>query len=172
MLKDISKFEKISDYLPILLGALISDIIIILLIHVGFFKSKFLKEWYKKLNFFAVLADVLIIVIGFIITRFIYYKFFDKYSFAKFLGLFLVVQIVHDVLFYLLFKNIPKGSNYVFDLFKEYAKEVGGGAILGDSSMIVMTTFIASYLAGFSLNTNIIILIVSMYVLPYIVYFY
>ena len=171
MLKDISNFDNVNDYLPILNGALISDIIIILLIHVGFFKSKLLKDWYLKLNFLAVVADVLIIVIGFVITRYLYGRFFKKYSFLKFLILFLIVQIVHDVGFYLIFKNFPKGKNYVFDLFKKYAEEVGGGAILGDSFMIFTTTLFASYLAGFNLNTNIIIFIVSFYLIPYLIYF-
>jgi hypothetical protein len=56
-------------------------------------------------------------------------------------------------------------------MFKEYAKEVGGGAILGDSFMVVLTSLFSSLLASQSLNTNIIILILTTYILPYIMYF-
>ena len=76
----------------------------------------FLKDWYLKLNINAVIADVLILVIGFILTRFFYFKLFDSYSLIKFTGLFLFIQIVHDILFYIFFEKIvPKGSNKVFD---------------------------------------------------------
>jgi uncharacterized protein YacL len=172
MFKNLSNFSNTSDYLPILNGAIIADIIIILMVYYNFFGSKFLKDWYLKLNINAVIADVLILVIGFILTRFFYFKLFDSYSLIKFTGLFLFIQIVHDILFYIFFEKIvPKGSNKVFDLFKSYAKEVGGGAILGDSFMVLLTIFIAKFLGNYSLNTNIITLIVSIYIIPYIIYF-
>jgi len=170
--KDISNFKNTSDYLSILNGSLIADVIIILMVFFGFFKSKFLKEWYLKLNFFAVVADVLILVIGAILTRYFYPMIFKEWSIVKFTGLFVVIQVIHDILFYIFFdKIVPRGSNVVFDMFKDYAKEVGGGAILGDSFMVVMTALLSSLLASQSLNTNIIILILASYILPYVIYF-
>jgi len=170
--KDISNFKNTSDYLAILNGSLIADVIIILMVFFGFFKSKFLKKWYLKLNVFAVVADVLILVIGAILTRYFYPMIFKEWSILKFTGLFVIIQIIHDVLFYIFFEKIvPRGSNVVFDMFKEYAKEVGGGAILGDSFMVVLTALFSSLLASQSLNTNIIILILTTYILPYIMYF-
>lgn len=170
--KDISNFKNTSDYLAILNGSLIADVIIILMVFFGFFKSKFLKNWYLKLNFFAVVADVLILVIGAILTRYFYPMIFKDWSIVKFTGLFVVIQVIHDVLFYIFFyKIVPRGSNVVFDMFKDYAKEVSGGAILGDSFMVVMTALLSSLLASQSLNTNIIILILASYILPYIMYF-
>ena len=170
--KDISNFKNTSDYLAILNGSLIADVIIILMVFFGFFKSKFLKNWYLKLNFFAVVADVLILVIGAILTRYFYPMIFKEWSIVKFTGLFVVIQVIHDVLFYIFFdKIVPRGSNVVFDMFKDYAKEVSGGAILGDSFMVVMTALLSSLLASQSLNTNIIILILASYILPYIMYF-
>lgn len=170
--KDISNFKNTSDYLAILNGSLIADVIIILMVFFGFFKSKFLKEWYLKLNFFAVVADVLILVIGAILTRYFYPMIFKEWSIVKFTGLFVIIQVIHDILFYLFFdKIVPRGSNVVFDMFKDYAKEVGGGAILGDSFMVVMTALLSSLLASQSLNTNIIILILASYILPYVIYF-
>ena len=35
------------------------------MVYLNIFKSRFLKEWYLKLNLNAVIADVLILVIGF-----------------------------------------------------------------------------------------------------------
>ena len=50
---------------------------------------------------------------------------------------------------------------------KDYAVEVGGGAILGDSFMMILACLLSSYFAVYSLNTNIIILILSVYFIPY-----
>ena len=52
---------------------------------------------------------------------------------------------------------------------KDYAVEVGGGAILGDSFMMILACLLSSYFAVYSLNTNIIILILSVYFIPYMI---
>jgi hypothetical protein len=159
-----------SDLLPILTSALITDMIVILLSITGIIKSKALKEWYNKYNLSAVLCDVLIIVIGIIITRYVYPYVFSEYSLSKFILLAVVIQIIHDILFYILFTNIPRHMNSMIDTFKDYANEVSYKAILSDSGMVISTCIIASLLASKSYNTNIIILIVSIYLLPYLIY--
>ena len=113
----------------------------------------------------AVIADVLVIVIGIIITRFFYTMFFKKFNILYFVLLALVVQITHDILFYMLFSSV---SNEIFDFFKKYAKEVNEWAIIGDSIMIIFSCLLASLLANFSLNLNIILFIFLLYLLPYI----
>lgn len=172
MFTDISNFSRISDYLPILNGAILADILIIAaLFYTPLFKSEQLERWYNKYGLSAVIADVLILVIGIIIARALYSRIFgEKFSIIKFVLLVVGIQIIHDVLFYVLFQAVPVGKNKMLDLFKDYAKEVKGGAILGDSIMIVIATLVASLLAGVSLNTNIITLIVLTYVLPYILH--
>ena len=55
------------------------------------------------------------------------------------------------------------------DFFKEYAKEVGAGAVLGDSFMIILACLLASHFATYSLNINIITLIISLYFFPYMI---
>tara|TARA_B100000123_G_C25585158_1_gene364480 strand:- start:80 stop:595 length:516 start_codon:yes stop_codon:yes gene_type:complete len=171
-MKNISNFNNTSDYLPIFNGVLITEIIILSLVYIGFFKSKVLLEWYDRFHIFALLADVLIIVIGFIITRFLYYKIFNKYSLSRFLILFLVIQITHDVLFYLFFNyGVPKGKNKMIDLFKKYGEEKGWKAILGDSTMIVLSVLFATYYKNLSLNNNIILLITFIYLICYIIFF-
>jgi len=170
MFKNISDFNNVNDYLPIFNAVLITDMVVILLLIFGFIKSKVLVEWYKKYNLSAVIADILIIFIGIIITRYIYPKLFGEFSIIKFTILAVLVQIIHDILFYLLFKNIPRGTNMMLDTFKDYANEVGFNAILADSGMMIMASLLSSYLTGQSLNTNSILLIVLVYILPYIVY--
>jgi len=167
--QDISNFNKISDYLPILNGCINADLIIIFLLYNGVFKSYYLKKWYKKYQLSAVVADVLILVIGIIIARYLYKYLFGAFNIWKFTGLAVVIQIIHDILFYWLFKSIPVGYNAMLDFFKEYANEVGINAILGDSFMMFISCLLSSYFATYSINTNIIILIVSLYFIPYMI---
>ena len=95
---------------------------------------------------------------------------FDKFSIVQFAGLAVSIQVLHDILFYLFFKNVPRGMNRMLDTFKDYANEVSYKAILSDSGMMISSSLIASYLASKDANTNFIILIVSLYILPYLLY--
>ena len=167
--KDISNFNNVNDYLPILNGCINADLIIIFLLYHGVFNSFYLKKWYKKYQLSAVLADVLILFIGIILARFFYNYLFSTFSIWKFTLLAVCIQIFHDILFYFFFKIIPKGHNSMLDFFKEYAKEVGVGAIAGDSFMMILSCLISSNFATFNLNTNIICLVISLYFFPYMI---
>jgi hypothetical protein len=167
---NISNFKNVSDYLPILNSVIITDIFVILLLISGFIKSKVLQNWYRRLTLSAVIADVLIIVIGIILTRFFYPYIFSQYSLPKFLLLAVLIQITHDILFYLFCTSVKRGKSQILDIFKDYGKEKGSRAIVADSLMMISSILIASYLKGKTLNSNIIILIISIYLVPYMVY--
>lgn len=170
MFKNISNFGNTSDYLPLFNGVLITDLLVILFMHLGLIPSLVLKEWYAKYNLSAVITDVLIIFIGLIIARAIYYYFFDTFSILRFTFLAVIIQVIHDYLFYLFFSAVPRGFNHMLDTFKDYANEVSYKAIIADSMMMISSSLIGSYLAGTTLNTNLIILVVSAYLVPYFIY--
>jgi len=170
MLKNIADFNNINDYLPLFNAVLITDLFVIFLLNTRAFKSQVLRQWYSQYNLSAVIADVLIILIGIIITRAIYYYVFDSFSIVKFVILAVIVQITHDILFYVFFSNIPGGVNKMIDTFKDYANEVSYKAILADSGMMIMSCLIAFYLVNKSTNINIIVLISFLYLLPYLLY--
>jgi hypothetical protein len=170
MLKNIADFNNINDYLPLFNAVLITDLFVIFLLNTRAFKSQVLRQWYSQYNLSAVIADVLIILIGIIITRAIYYYVFVSFSIVKFVILAVIVQITHDILFYVFFSNIPGGVNKMIDTFKDYANEVSYKAILADSGMMIMSCLIASYLVNKNTNTNIIVLITFLYLLPYLLY--
>ena len=136
MLKNIGDFNKVSDYLPLFNAVLITDLFVIFLLNITVIKSKVLRQWYSQYNLSAVIADVLIILIGLIITRAIYYYVFDSFSLLKFIILAVIVQVTHDILFYIFFSNIPRGVNKMIDTFKDYANDVSYKAILADSGMM------------------------------------
>ena len=170
MFKDISRFNNTNDYLPILTAILIVDIIGIILSNADIIKSKFLKHWYQRFRLSAVLADVLVIFIGVIFVRAIYPYIFDKFSIINFILLMVAIQITHDILFYIMITIIPRGSNQMIDIFKDFADEVSFNIIIGDSIMVIAVGLIASYLANFDANMNIIIFAVLLYVLQYLLY--
>lgn len=172
MFQDISRFSTTTDYLPLLNGCIITDMIVIIMLIAGIIDSQVLKDWYREFQLSAVICDVVIIFIGIIITRFIYPFLFSKFSLWKFIILAIIVQIVHDLLFYKLFSNMKYGTNKMMDTFKRYGDEVGYKAILFDSAMIVVSILLGSFfaLAKIGLNTNIIILAVAVYLIPYLIY--
>lgn len=171
MLANISNFDDITQYLSILNGSLLADIIVLLIVYyTPYFDSKYLMKWYEDFRLSAIIADVLILVIGIILARYFYYTVFSKYSHIKFIGLVVLIQVIHDMLFYLFFSSLPVGANAMFDLFKKYAAEVNAGAILGDSFMIIIATIASMYFATLGKHTNVISLIVMLYTLPYILY--
>lgn len=168
---DISNFSNTKDYLSILNGCVSADLFILFfLFHNIAFQSKYLKLWYKKFSLSAALADVLILVIGIIIARFFYGYIFNSFSIWKFTALAVFIQILHDVLFYLLFTNTPIGYSYILDFFKKYAGEISWHAIVGDSIMMIVACVLSSYMATLDTNMNIITLIISLYFYPYMLY--
>lgn len=171
LFKDISNFNKLSDYLPILNGAIFAELLVLFIVYyTPYFNSRKLMDWYETYRLSAVLADVLILVVGLILTRLVFKLFKMKWNLWKFLLILLAIQIAHDVLFYGAFTVIPRGTNKMLDLFKDYAKEVGAGAILGDSFMIIIAALTAMLFAKLPTNNNIIALVFLVYMVPYILY--
>jgi hypothetical protein len=170
MTKDIANFNNTNDYISILSAVIITDLIVILLLNINLINPKSLKSWYNTFNLSAVIADVLVIVLVLILTRYLYYKIFKEFSIIKFIVLALSLQITHDILFYIMITLIPKGSNRMIDVFKEYANEVSYCAIIADSLMMISASLLAYYFVNLDMNTNIIILIIAIYIIPYMIY--
>ena len=172
MFKDISQFNNTRDYLPIITAILIVEIITIILSFTNITQSSFLKVWYKKYQLSAVLADVSLIFLGVVIARAIYPYLFDTFSMINFIILIVVIQMIHDILFYLMILQIPKGVNRIIDILKDYADEISYWAILGDSAMMIASVLIAGVLTNFDANTNMILLAFLVYILQFILYTY
>ena len=170
MLKNIANFNNTNDYLPLFNAVLITDLFVIFLLNVKIIKSNVLRKWYYQYNLSAVIADVLILVIGIIITQFIYPYLFSSYSLGLFIIIAVIVQICHDLSFAYLFNMVPRGKSRILDTFKDYAKEKGLNILLADALMIISTVLIATYLSTLSTNSNIITLILDVYCIPYLLY--
>lgn len=174
MLSDISNFNEVSDWWFILLGILAIDVIVILLArHFPNLLGKNLNIWYDKFGLNAVLADVLIIAIGFAIARYIYTTFFAPvmdWNPLYFVGLLLVIQLLHDILFYVgVILPIPRGLNDMMDVFKDYSK-AGAKILGGDALMMVGSAIIAMALKSMTPGQSSSIGLLIAYILPYSLY--
>ena len=167
-------YNDSSEYLPIFTSNLYADLLIILITFTGILGSgkswKVLTKWYKKYRLSAMLADVLIGVIYLLIARYIVFALKLKVDLFQFGVLSVLVQILFDFLFYLFFTMIPKGSNNMLDLFKDWSKYAKADALWGDSVLVLMGVVLSSFLKEQSFNTNMFLLILGGYLVPYIIY--
>lgn len=167
-LKD--KFE----YVPILTANIFADLLIIWITFskvLGGGKSwQILTKWYKKYRLSAMMADILIGVIYLLIARQVVDYMNMDISLFGFGVLAVIIQIICDLLFYVVFTIIPKNHNDMLDLFKDWAAYAKLDALWGDSILVLVGVVLSSYLNTLSFDTNIFMLIFSMYLIPYFIY--
>jgi len=171
--QDISEYENVYDWLSIVIAVICIEVLVIFLVRFfpDFF-GKSLNVWYNRFKLSAVLADILIILVGFGITRYIYSEYiYPTYDWNPlyFTGTALGVQLVHDVLFYLgILKQVPRGSNGMIDTMKEYAEGGGYKILAGDAAMVAGSSVAAMLLKAAPVHINIAVALVALYALPYI----
>jgi hypothetical protein len=173
-LGDISNFREVSDLLYIFFGILTVDVIVLFLTRYYKVGGKYLNEWYDKFDLLAVLADVLIILIGFIIARYLYtIYFYEKFGWSPiyFMILLVVVQLIHDIIFYFgVIKPIPEGHNQMMDVFKRYADDLGGVVLGGDALLMIFSALFAMIYKSISVDKFYTINSLVVYALPYILF--
>lgn len=171
MLGDISNINNNLDYIQILTAVCIVDLIVIFLAKKANIFGKQINVWYDKLGMTAVLLDVFIIIIGLIITRYIFHFYKIEFKPEYFILIALAVQLIHDVVLYLFF-IVPakKGDNLIMDIYKDYADENGGYILLADSAMVLLSCLFAMALKNVDLSNSISLLILVIYLIPYLVY--
>ena len=136
-----------------------------------------INRWYTNLRWSAVILDLLSVLIGFYLAKFLYLYLVDNsiiskdYEIMKFLILVLFIQITHDFSFYFLFiKNAKQGMSKVMDEFIYYANTVKTGAVIGDSFMYLLATPTLFAFYQLSNDINIFTTIVCLYLIGYFVY--
>lgn len=170
-LKPTTDYNNKFEYIPILTANIYADLFIIFVAFSKiYFNIKSLEGWYKKYRLSAMIADILIGVLYMLLGRYVVYKSGLEIGLTAFAAVCVFIQIVFDFLFYMFFSIIPKGSNNMLDFFKVYSKEAGTGALLGDSFLVLMAVILSALLNQASYDTNIVLLITSIYLTPYFIY--
>lgn len=126
------------NWLPLLTAVAWVDFAVIVL-------SKFiplttaLNTWYKDFGLVAVGSDILIIVLGIALAQLV----FPGLSSWALVSVAVAIQLVHDVLFYILvIRGVPDGQNAIIDLFKKYAAEGSWKILLADAGMVVASVLL------------------------------
>lgn len=136
--------------------------------------TEYINIWYDQFGIIAFMLDIIIIFIAFWVTQWLYTKLFgnEEFKLWKFVLLFFVVQVIHDIAFYNLIVKGSKGSNAIIDLFNKYGNKSGFYAVLGDSVLIILSTLLAYGLLSMNtpFGTYIIALLLSIYTVGYLLY--
>jgi hypothetical protein len=172
--ENISNFSDVSDLMYIFVAILTIDVVVLFLARYNKTGGKYLNEWYDQFNILAVLVDVMVIFIGFIITRYIYTNlFFDKFGWNPifFMLLLVVIQLLHDSLFYFgALRNIPLRNNEMIDVLKKYAEDLGGVIYGGDALVVIASAVVAMFYESLPTTAFISVGSVVVYSLPYILF--
>ena len=139
------------------------------------FWGSLINVWYDKFGMVAIMLDILIVLIGFWITQKLYSYLFGssvKVILWKFILLFLFIQIIHDIMFYVLILKKSNGSNAILDLINSYGNKHGIYTILGDSLMVILSICLAWVIinSNINLSTYIICILLSFYLIGYLLY--
>jgi hypothetical protein len=170
-LKPTINYANKFEYIPIITANIYADLFIIFLTFSKiYYSSPSLEGWYKKYRLSAMIADILIGVLYILLARYLVYKMGLNIGLTAFAVLCVGTQIFFDFLFYILFIIVPRGTNDMLDYFKGYSKEVGANALLGDSILVIFAVVLSAILNTKSFDTNIVCLILSIYLSPYFVY--
>ena len=168
-LKQLSNYKDLNNVPYILFGALVIDLVVIALTKSNLLGTN-LKVWYDDFGLSAVIADTLILVLGIMIAQYLYTEFFSKSTPIIFLVLIGIVQLIHDVLFYIFaILGTPKGQNRVMDLFKTYAKELSGTILVADLAMILGSAGVAAAATTLSKPLFVFLSVLAVYTVPYII---
>ena len=101
----------------------------------------------------------------------IFYYFNLNFTPEYFILIALFIQIIHDILLYLLvISPSKKGDNEIIDIYKDYADENGQLIILADFTMVLFSCLIAMFLKNRNMYESVSILILVIYLIPYVVY--
>ena len=169
---NISNYKNINNIPLFILGILILDIFVLFLVRYIGIGGISLNKWYDKFGLLAVIADVFIILIGFMIAQYIYTIFIMPrygWNIIIFLILLVFIQVIHDILLYLfIILPIPKGHNGIIDMYKIYANENSYKIIIGDACLMLGSAFIILILKTLPKHIIAAITVITIYILPYI----
>ena len=174
-LKPLINYKNHFEYVPIITSNLYADLLIVFITFSGIlgYKAqswKILTNWYKKYRLSAMMADILIGVLYLLLARYIAHTQKLKLNLFEFGILAVVVQIILDLAFYVLFSLLPKNQNHMLDLFKNWARYSKLDALWGDSILVLFGVIVSAFLNQKSFDFNMVALIMGLYLVPYTIY--
>jgi hypothetical protein len=164
----LTDWNNTSSWLLLLLAILVVDVVVMIISRHTRRFGDVLNVWYDRFGIGAVISDVFIIAIGFAIGRWVYNTWFRDAGLAWFLGILVIVQMIHDILFYLgVILPMPRGLNAMMDVFKDYSNENSWKIIVGDAGLMLASAGVFMGLERLSAPWQIAVGLLTLYALPY-----
>jgi hypothetical protein len=167
--KDVTTINNFSGYLPLLNSCLLAELLIFIMVYSSVINSFHLKKWYQTYKLSALIVDVFVLLFFLVKTVSFYKYFFSSFNILYFIVLSICIQIFNEIWFYLLIINIPYGYNNLIDYFKNYAKELRLMSHVGYGVMMIIVSLLSSHISLYSYNINIIIFIITTYLLSILI---
>ena len=177
-LKNVGYYGETADLWYIFVAVLVVDVIILFMTR--YFPETLgaaLNRWYTSFGLSAVLADVLVIVAGFLLARYIYTNYVEpalaerSWSPWIFIGLLMLISVVHDFGFYkFVVQPMSRGTNAMIDLFKDYAESGGFKIVASDALMVGASALLAMILKGQPDHVTGFVGVLAAYCVPYILH--
>ena len=170
----ISDATNYSDWLYLVPAGIMVDCVVMFMTKYPgtnpYFRVHALNDWYTRFGIVAVMSDVLSILIGIMIARYIY-TYLNLNGWISFLAILIAFQLFHDIFFYLcVIRPLPAGHNQLIDVFKAYAQENGLKILGADALMILSTVGLGSFLKSLPQHYTIASLFLTLYSITYILY--
>lgn len=173
-LGDIGDYKNSDDLLAIGSATIFVINAAAVLTRIGVIGSKALNTYFDIFGLEGILANTSLIVIMFQIARLGYTKFYTEggrpWSPFVFVCSLIVVQILHDILFYYGVINVvPTGNNEMVDALKKYSQENGSRALAGHAAFLIFVGVAAMFLKERSLMFIIMTSAFTLYLMPYVI---
>jgi hypothetical protein len=172
-LGNIGNFAEVEDFYPMAIASVFGLNLAIAGARVGNLGGASLNTYFDAFGLEGILANVALIILVLQISRFGYSKGYGltkPWSPFVFVCILLVVQFLHDLIFYYGALNIlPSGKNEMIDALKEYAREHGGSALGGHAFLLIVIAVAAMIFKETSALVRMISVAVLLYMMPYII---
>jgi hypothetical protein len=169
MFADISK-PSVSSYAVILVGTICIELIVLFLIRLNpDYFGKPINDWYNEFSLNAVIADVLSMVLGLLVSQGIYRLLGLPWNLGLFIGIVVAFQLFHDLFFhFFVVTPIPERHNAMIDVFKRYNAHGSYRILIVDSLMMTGSALVASFLATQPISVSLFTGTLAVYAIPYI----
>jgi hypothetical protein len=171
---DISNYYKVSDYLPILNGCINSELTVMYIAYCTLYLTignvDALKLWHEKYTFTLSVWSIVTMMLVLVVTRFFYTILFNEFTIYKFTVLSVIIQIAYNLLYYLLFYHKMSNVFKVFNYLDVNSEDLTYRTLTESISLIVLASIFSSNFATYTLNSNLVLLIISIYFIPFFIY--
>jgi len=172
-LSNIGDYSNVDDLYTILNSSLFTLTLSLIATRIGNLGGYSLNTYFDLFGFEGILTNTMLMTLVFQITRYFYtvlYTNFDKgWSPFVFICTLIVIQVLHDVLFYFGVINLlPSGKNEMVDVLKDYAKENKTAAIGVRAGIVLTVGIVAMTTNDMDFVSKIVLSGILLYSLPYI----